>query len=133
MTPVQSTTLLRVFSAIALLVPVAHAGWGNNDDYDDGTINYALFSNSLSREWLYTAQGLSIEVHGCLYSFINDKDDEDIGCLEEGSEDGTDVWYQMSNCRRAQVVWSVYASDNQNSPSCNANNFKESVSRLFGG
>mmetsp|Transcript_3627 Transcript_3627/g.7564 ORF Transcript_3627/g.7564 Transcript_3627/m.7564 type:complete len:398 (-) Transcript_3627:225-1418(-) len=109
---------VKVVSALCMLTaPVA--GWGNSG------VSYSIFGNSLSRDWLYDAKGISIEVHGCLWSYMKSKDD-DAGCLEESSEDGTDVWYQMSNCRRAQVAWSVYASDSSQNPSCNSGNYKES-------
>jgi hypothetical protein len=56
------------------------------------------------------------------------EDNEDSGCMEDSSEDGTTYWYQMANCRRAQAVYTMYASSSSSSASCNSNNFKESVS-----
>ena len=47
--------------------------------------------------------------------------------MEDSSEDGTSYWYQMANCRRAQAVFSVYASSSSHA-SCNNANFKETVS-----
>mmetsp|Transcript_14164 Transcript_14164/g.30904 ORF Transcript_14164/g.30904 Transcript_14164/m.30904 type:complete len:390 (+) Transcript_14164:242-1411(+) len=110
-------------SVVGLFLLTAQvAGWGNSG----GSFSYSIYGNSFSRDWLYNSKGISIEVHGCLWSYMKSKEDDDAGCLEESSEDGTDVWYQMSNCRRAQVAWSVYASDGSSSPSCNSGNYKES-------
>ena len=98
--------------------------WGSSSG---GGSDYSIYGNALERDWMYNAKGISIKVEGCLWSYWQDKDDEDSGCLEESSEDGTTYWYQMSNCRRAQVVWSVYASDSSSNPNCNSGNFKETV------
>lgn len=100
------------------------AGWGGNG----GSFSYAIFGNGLARDWISNSQGISIAVHGCLWSYMTDKNNEDAGCQEQSSEDGTQTWYWMSNCRRAQVAYSVYASDSSSSPSCNSATFKESVS-----
>jgi hypothetical protein len=61
------------------------------------------------------------------------EDNEESGCMEDGSEDGTTYWYQMANCRRAQAVFSLYATDSGSSASCSNGNFKESVSRCYYG
>jgi hypothetical protein len=98
--------------------------WGSSSS----SVDLSIFGNALSRDWMYNAKGISIKVEGCMWAYWQDKDNENSGCLEESSEDGTTYWYQMSNCRRAQVVWSVYASDSSSNPNCNANNFKETVS-----
>eukprot|EP00804_Cyclotella_cryptica_P003444 CCRYP_002091-RB/>CCRYP_002091-RB protein AED:0.50 eAED:0.40 QI:0/-1/0/1/-1/0/1/0/163 len=50
-----------------------------------------------------------------------------MGCMNDGSSDGTTYWYQMAMCRRAQVAYSVYATDS-GSTSCNSNHFKGTVS-----
>eukprot|EP00977_Amphora_coffeiformis_P004939 scaffold1055_cov165-Amphora_coffeaeformis.AAC.13 len=115
----ESSVLLQ---AVLLSSAIARTtAWGSSS----GT-NYGIYGNSLERDWLYNAKGVSIKVEGCLWSYWQDKDEEESGCLEESSEDGTTYWYMMSNCRRAQVVWSVYASDSSSSPNCNSGNFKES-------
>ena len=119
--------MLKAFLFSGLMARAA--GWGSSSS---GT-NYALYGNTLERDWMYDAKGISIKVEGCLWAYWQDKDEEESGCLEENSEDGTTYWYQMSNCRRAQVVWSVYASDSSSSPSCSSSNFKESVCLEFAG
>lgn len=113
-----------VLKAVLLSSVIARtAAWGSSSS----SVDYGLYGNSLERSWMYDAKGISIKVEGCLWAYWQDKDEDESGCLEESSEDGTTYWYQMSNCRRAQVVWSVYASDSSSSPSCNSGNFKESV------
>lgn len=117
--PVASdlTMMLRIvclFSAVARAV-----AWGSDSSSDT-----SMYGNSLSRDWLYEASSMSIQVEGCMYGFV--EDGEDLGCLADSSEDGTTYWYQMANCRRPQVVYSVYASGGNNA-NCNSGNFKESV------
>jgi hypothetical protein len=117
-----------MMKALILSSLIAQASaWGSSSSTD-----YSIYGNSLERDWLYDAKGISIKVEGCLWAYWQggDEDDSGSGCLEESSEDGTDYWYQMSNCRRAQVVWSVYASDSSSSPNCNSNNHKETVRSL---
>ena len=115
-------SVLLLLSTAPLLVTSSWSGWGGNG------VNNAIYGNDLDRDWMYSAQGISISVKGCLWSFMMDHDDENANCMEESSEDGTTYWYFMSNCRRPQVVFSVYASDSSSSPGCNSGNFKESVS-----
>lgn len=98
---------------------VRTSAWGSSSGTD-----YSIYGNALDREWLYNSRDVSIKLEGCLWSYWQDKDEEESGCLEESSEDGTTCWYMMSNCRRAQVVWSVYASDSSSSPNCNGKQFQ---------
>ena len=133
--PTTRTPLHAAFTAAVLslavvvvlqkaVVPVT--AWGNsNNGYDT-----SIFGNALERDWVYNSAGIAIQVEGCLWAYWQDKDNDESGCLEESSEDGTTYWYQMSNCRRAQVVFSVYASDSSGSPGCNSGTFKETVSWL---
>lgn len=118
---IKSTAVSSLLLLSALL-PQQVAAWGSSS----GVFNYAIFGNSLSRDWIYNSQGISIAVHGCLWSYMTDKDDGDAGCQEQSSADGTQTWYWMSNCRRAQVAFSVYASQSTTSPSCSSSTFKES-------
>ena len=106
--------IVCLFSAVARAV-----AWGSDSSSDT-----SMYGNSLSRDWLYEASSMSIQVEGCMYGFV--EDGEDLGCLADSSEDGTTYWYQMANCRRPQVVYSVYASGGNNA-NCNSGNFKESV------
>jgi len=72
---------------------------------------------------------MKMSVHGCVYAQVNDLDDND--CLEKGSEDGTYYWYQMVNCRRAQVAYTIYASDS-NTAQCKKDYYTETFSSLGG-
>lgn len=127
MVPVMGRQSSAFLKAVLLSSAIARTtAWGSSSS----STNYGVYGNALDRDWLYNAKGISIKVEGCLWSYWQDKDEEESGCLEESSEDGTTYWYMMSNCRRAQVVWSVYASDSSSSPNCNSGNFKESVSGL---
>jgi hypothetical protein len=107
---ILATTLL------SLLVP--HVGaWGNSDsDNSDPSI----YGNALTRDWLYDGSAVSMKLMGCVWGFV--KDAEDSGCLERSSEDGTQYWYMMANCRRAQAVFGLYSGT-----SCSNSNFKETV------
>ena len=66
-----------------------------------------------------------MEVVGC--SFANTDYSEDVGCREDESGDGTQYWYQMANCKRAQVAYSVYASSS-GTTSCGSGDYKGTVS-----
>lgn len=87
--------------------------WGNNKNTE---LDYSIYGNAASRDWLYDGSTLSIQVLGCVWGVVYDS--EEAGCLEDESEDGTYNWYMMANCRRPQVAYAVYSST-----SCNSNNF----------
>ena len=110
--------LLRI-TITSLLVCWPVSAWGSDEDT-------AVYGNSLSRDWLYNSKVISMELEGCMWGYV--EDNEESGCMEDGSEDGTTYWYQMANCRRAQAVFSLYATDSGSSASCSNGNFKESVS-----
>ena len=112
-------TLLAILS---LAHPVHGWGGGGSSNNEKDTV---LFGNSFTRDWLYDGSSISIKVEGCAMGVVEDQDE--FGCLEDESEEGTTNWYMMANCRRPQVVFSVYASSSS-STNCNSNNFKESVS-----
>jgi hypothetical protein len=127
--PLHAAFSAAVLSLIFALRKVSAWGNSNSNGYDT-----FIYGNALDRDWVYNSAGINIQVEGCLWAYWQNADgegggeDEESGCLEQSSEDGTTYWYQMSNCRRAQVVFSLYASDSSSSPSCNSGNFKETVS-----
>lgn len=114
---------LAVLTVICLSVKQASA-WGNSNSQSDDTV----YGNTFVRDWLYDSKSISMKVEGCAWGYVEDS--EEVGCLEDGSDDGTTNWYMMANCRRPQVVFSVYASSNGGSASCNGNNFVGSVRSL---
>ena len=73
---------------------------------------------------------MKMSIHGCVYAQVNDLDD--LSCLEKGSEDGTSYWYQMVNCRRAQVAYTIYANDGGNAQ-CKKDDYIETVSIVCDG
>ena len=105
---------------LALMVENTYA-WGSSSSQQSDD---SIFGNSYARDWLYNSKSISMKVEGCAWGYVEDS--EEVGCLENGSDDGTTNWYMMANCRRPQVVFSVYASSGS-STSCNNNNFKGSV------
>lgn len=114
-------------SFLLLLLTAQVSAWGNSGGSDD--TDAGLYGNSLNRDWLYDSSSMAIKLEGCMYGYV--EDNEDSGCLEDGSEDGTSYWYQMANCRRAQAVFSLYASGSNNC-NCNNGNFKETVRSIRG-
>ena len=110
--------------ALSLLAAQAIA-WGNGGEDD---VDVTSFGNSMSRDWLYDSSSLSMKLEGCVWGYVDDN--EDSGCMEDSSEDGTTYWYQMANCRRAQAVYSIYGSSSSSS-GCNSGNFKETVSLIM--
>jgi hypothetical protein len=121
--------LLSVTLLTILALPV-HAGWGwGSSNSNSEGMDESAYGNSFTRSWLSNAKGLSFKVEGCAWA--NAADSEEVGCLQDESEDGTTNWYMMANCKRPQVVFSVFASDSSSSPSCNSGNFVGSVSDNF--
>lgn len=108
--------------AAACLPAAVLASWGGSDEVDN-----AIYGNSIARDWMSDSSSVSIQLEGCAWGYVSDN--EDAGCMENGSSDGTTYWYQMANCRRAQAVFSVYGTSS-GSASCNKNSFKESVRGL---
>jgi hypothetical protein len=107
----------------ALATPVmAGQWWSNSDSTNYDTLKFGM---SMNRDWLYNAGSISMKLEGCILGY-NTADDEEAGCPENNSGDGTIYWYQMANCLRPQAVFSLYASDSS-STSCSSNAFKESV------
>ncbi len=115
------STALAVLAILPHLFEISYAWGSSSSQQTDDTI----YGNTFTRDWLYNSKSLSIKVEGCAWGYVEDS--EEVGCLEDGSDDGTTNWYMMANCRRPQVVFSVYAS-NSGSTSCNSNNFVGSVS-----
>ena len=111
--------LATLFSAV-LSPSLAWGGNNNNVQMDD-----SVYGNTFVRDWLYSSKSISIKVEGCAWGYVEDS--ENVGCLEDGSDDGTTNWYMMANCKRPQVVFSVYASSS-GSTSCSNGNFVGSVS-----
>ena len=105
---------LARLTVLSLLV-VHAAAWGSSSSESDASV----YGNALARDWLYDGSTVSMKLEGCMWGVV--EDNEDAGCLEDSSEDGTTYWYQMANCRRAQAVYSLYTGGNCGS-------FQESVS-----
>ena len=103
---------------IALLCSQVSA-WGNNNN-NNGDVDYSLYGNGFTYDWLNDGSTLSFQVLGCVWGMVEDS--EEAGCLEDESEDGTYNWYMMANCRRPQVAYSVYSSSG-----CGSGNFVGSV------
>jgi hypothetical protein len=125
--------LIHPQSALAyslLLVAQARA-WGSSSSSgsDVSESDIALFGNSLGRDWMSGSTAMAIKLEGCMWGFVS-SDDQNSGCLARSSSDGTTYWYQMANCRRAQAVYSIYASESSSNINCNSNTFKETVSQL---
>jgi len=114
--------LLKVIIISCLALQVS-ASWGSGSS-SSSEYDASIYGNALERDWLYSGTGISMKLEGCMWGYV--EDNEDSGCMEDSSEDGTTYWYQMANCRRAQAVYSVYASSSSHA-SCNSGNFKETV------
>jgi len=108
-----------------LTLPQLAFCWGNSNS--DG-LDYTKYSDSYSRSWLSDGSYISLKLNGCAYGYVYDN--EEVGCLEDSSEDGATSWYMMSNCRRAQAAFSLYSSSS--SGDCSSGNFKESFVTTIG-
>lgn len=89
-------------------------------------VDYSMYGMSMQRNWLYESRTVSIKLLGCVWGYVDADNGENLGCRANDSGDGTTSWYQMANCRRAQVAYGMYASTG--STSCNKRDLKESVS-----
>lgn len=94
-------TIVRL-SVLSLLFVQSSASWGSSSNGDT-----TIYGNALSRDWLYDGSKISLKLQGCMWGVT--EDNEDLGCIEDSSEDGTTYWYQMANCRRAQAVYDLYS------------------------
>mmetsp|Transcript_49147 Transcript_49147/g.73034 ORF Transcript_49147/g.73034 Transcript_49147/m.73034 type:complete len:372 (-) Transcript_49147:124-1239(-) len=124
---VPSTALSSTATLFFHAVPTT--AWGSGGDRYSGS---GMYSQSGAANWLhgidgYPAKSLNFEYLGCAWANA-DEDGQDLGCLEDSSEDGTTYWYQMANCRRAQPVYNVYGSTSSSRSSCSTNTFLESFS-----
>mmetsp|Transcript_53108 Transcript_53108/g.128938 ORF Transcript_53108/g.128938 Transcript_53108/m.128938 type:complete len:419 (-) Transcript_53108:420-1676(-) len=102
--------------------------WGNSNS-NSGESSFSLYGNGFTRDWLYDSSSIAFKVEGCAWGLVEDS--EEVGCLQDESEDGTTNWYMMANCRRPQVIYSVYASSS-GSASCNDNSFVGSFVTTIG-
>lgn len=107
---------MRLVGSIAATKLALTAAWGSSS-----TSNSGMFYQNESYDWMYGSNSIAMKVEGCVWATTDDN--EDVGCMEDESGDGTTYWYQMAMCRRAQVAYSVYASDSSSS-SCGSGNFK---------
>lgn len=108
--------------ALFIQLPVRiFADWSGNSDSD---VDLSMYGISMSRDWLYSSTSIAIKYEGCVMGYVDDR--ENMGCMDDESEDGTSSWYMMANCRRAQVAYSVYATDS-GTTSCSTAHFKESL------
>eukprot|EP00551_Chaetoceros_affinis_P002130 CAMPEP_0203639256 /NCGR_PEP_ID=MMETSP0088-20131115/5052_1 /ASSEMBLY_ACC=CAM_ASM_001087 /TAXON_ID=426623 /ORGANISM="Chaetoceros affinis, Strain CCMP159" /LENGTH=349 /DNA_ID=CAMNT_0050494093 /DNA_START=243 /DNA_END=1292 /DNA_ORIENTATION=+ len=87
-------------------------------------IDYSIYGMSMQRDWMYDSKSISLKFLGCVWGFVDADNGENMGCMPNDSEDGTSSWYQMANCRRAQVAYGMYASSG--STNCKNGDFKES-------
>jgi len=109
-----------LFVALVIQLPLQASAWGSSSSG-----NSVVYGMSMQRDWYDAEQSntIAIKYEGCVWG--NTDGGEDMGCMDDESEDGTASWYMMANCRRAQVAYSVYASSG--STSCSNNDFKESL------
>mmetsp|Transcript_17145 Transcript_17145/g.25982 ORF Transcript_17145/g.25982 Transcript_17145/m.25982 type:complete len:355 (+) Transcript_17145:74-1138(+) len=111
---------------LSLILPQLALSWGSGNG--NNNLDYTFYSDSYSRDWLSDGSYVSLKLEGCVWGYVYDS--EESGCLEDSSEDGTTSWYMMSNCRRAQAAFSLYASES--SGDCSSSNFKESFVTTIG-
>lgn len=110
--------LLSIATASKLAPTLAWGGSGSNSDT-------SMFYENARSNWMNDVGSVSIKVEGCVWATTDDN--EDVGCMEDESGDGTTYWYQMAMCRRAQVAYSVYTSSSS-STSCNNGSYRGTVS-----
>jgi len=125
-----STNKAMLLLLILNNIRLNNAGWNDWSSSSSG-YNYdpSLYSQGGYIGWMNSFTSMKMSIHGCVYSQVNDLDD--LSCIEKGSEDGTYYWYQMVNCRRAQVAFTIYASDSSTAQ-CKKDYYIETFSSLGG-
>ena len=114
---------IRLAGTIAASKLAMAAAWGSSSSSSGKELYYP--NEQLT--WMYDSTTIAMKVEGCVWSTTDDN--EDVGCMADASGDGTTYWYQMAMCKRAQVAYSVYATDSS-SATCSSSTFKGSVSTL---
>jgi hypothetical protein len=112
---------MRLAGTVAASKLALVAAWGSSSSSTSPAIYYPNEQNN----WLFDSATIAMKVEGCVWATTDDN--EDVGCMQDASGDGTTYWYQMAMCRRAQVAYSVYATSSS-SATCNSNTFKGTVS-----
>jgi len=107
---------IRLAGSIAASKLALTAAWGSSESSSTG-----MFYQNEEYDWMYSSSNIAMKVEGCVWATTDDN--EDVGCMEDESGDGTTYWYQMAMCRRAQVAFSVYSTDS-GSTSCGSSHFK---------
>ena len=120
-----SCLVSRMLSQFLMASSMLMAVSAKNSNYAD----YSMYGMSMQRDWLSNSKTISIKYLGCVWGNVNADNGENQGCMANDSGDGTTSWYQMANCKRAQVAYGMYASTG--STSCKNKDFKESVSFLL--
>lgn len=98
----------------------ANAGSSSNN------VDTSVYGMSMQRDWLYESNVVNLKLEGCVWGYVDGDEREDMGCMDDSSEDGTTYWYMMANCRRAQVAYSLHAASS--GTNCKNGNWKETVS-----
>lgn len=119
---ISNTLLLSTGAQLALVLGAAVIPLvqGTSSRYQGS----GLYQQSGMMTWMTQSSSFSFEYLGCVWAVT--EDNEDWGCLANGSSDGTSSWYMMANCRRAQVAYNIYGSSSSSGTKCNSGNFKES-------
>jgi hypothetical protein len=115
----------QFLSSLLLVLQLPTAIHARNSN-SNSAIDYSIYGMSMQRDWLYNSNHVSMKYLGCVWGYVDADNGENLGCMPNESEDGTTSWYQMANCRRAQVAYGMYASSG--STNCKNKDFKESVS-----
>ena len=103
--------------------------WENSGNaYTPQSYSDGLYSQSHRKYWIETKKNLRIHYQGCRWAYTSSGNQ---GCREDESEDGTEYWYQMANCRRAQVVFSLYGS-NGHTEQCHKKSFLDTFASQNG-
>ena len=93
MSTMQTRLAVAAVATAARITQTLAWGGGNSRTYSTG-----LYYPNESYDWMYSANNIAMKVEGCVWSTTDDN--EDMGCMEDDSGDGTTYWYQMAMCRR---------------------------------
>ena len=81
---------IRLAGTIAASNLALITAWGTSNQQ---TKTEAIFYQHGQNEWISSSSNIAMKVEGCVIAATDDN--EDVGCIEDESGDGTTYWYQM--------------------------------------
>jgi hypothetical protein len=118
-------SVMMLISAMIVMIAIVNVPKGAQGRNSNSYYDNSAYGMSMQRDWMYDSGSINMKYEGCVWGLV-DQSNENLACMEGESGDGTVYWYQMAECRRAQVAYSLYTSSSSNGAACRSGTFKES-------